>query len=549
MTPSASLRRLTLRRILLASATVIAIVAPVAFSADPAPTATLTLRPHCSEGTTPCPTFTVVDPETMRTPPLANNATLDMDLVANNPNQRKISRVRTWLQYNSAVLEGTTIDAGSGLPTATPGEKDFSATDGLIKIEVSATAGQEPTTQEVVVARIQLRVKTIPQTNTDVLSFYDVQASGHTRILAAREAGEPEDILTQTPGSLLIAFQASAGASSSATSAASGSGTSTSSVSSGSGQAVSSANDDGTAGSGSSSVQQSSAASGASSVSTGPICGNGLLETGEECDDGNFLAGDGCAVNCRREVIASSSASSSATSLTGSGNLLPDGSTCGSHTVCLSGLCSGGVCRGDVLKVEDGGACNAATQCIGGSCVNNRCGISASSSSHSSSVSLPAGKTAFTLLQVRNVRITTEGTSLYVAWDPLISSQLKAYNLYYGSTTGRYLQRKTISAESTSMAIRGLPEKTTYFVAIRGLSLTDEETAFSQEVSVEVGNPKTSTAPLTGDLLATRKPVTVPGETGTPSVIVLLLTLSAVIGTAFATRRQTLAITSPAHSR
>lgn len=132
---------------------------------------------------------------------------------------------------------------------------------------------------------------------------------------------------------------------------------------------------------------------------------------------------------------------------------------------------------------------------------------------------------------------------MYVAWDPLTSSQLKAYNLYYGTTTGRYIQRKTVSGDSTSMAIRGLPEKTTYFVAIRALSAQDEESAFSQEVAVEVGNPKTSTAPLTGDLLATRKPVTVPGETGMSSVITLILTISAITGTALASRRQIVALT------
>jgi len=206
------------------------------------------------------------------------------------------------------------------------------------------------------------------------------------------------------------------------------------------------------------------------------------------------------------------------------------------------------VCRGDILKVEDGGACTASGHCVSGLCTSNRCAPHAASSS-STSVVPPVSGTAFALLQVRNVRITTEGTSLYVAWDPLASSQLKAYNLYYGTTTGRYIQRKIVSGDSTSMAIRGLPEKTTYFVAIRALSLQDEESAFSQEVAVEVGNPKTSTAPLTGDLLATRTPVTVPGETGMSSVITLVLLISAITGTALASRRQMVALTTSPRSR
>jgi len=528
---------------------------PSALTADTtAPT--LMLRPHCATGVSPCPTFDVLDPDTLRTSPMNKGDNLHMDLVVLNPGKRKISRVRAWIQFNASVLEGAGISAGDLLPTAVPGELAFSPSDGLIKIDVSAVTDQEPTGETIEVARMLLNIKSIPQTNSDVLSFYDVQVTGHTRIVAKKDNGESEDILTQVPGSLLIDFSPQQNSSSSAaqsngnTSSAStdsqssidtehpaaGSSTSTSTASATSSNGVSL-----------SSISSSftSMAASSSVASATPICGNGLLEAGEECDDGNFLAEDGCSVNCTLEIASSSSAPvSSVASMSSTSNGQPDGTTCGSHADCNSGLCGGGVCRGDILKVEDGGACNTPIQCLSGNCTSNRCSVASSSVG-----STQESGTAFTQLQVRNMRITTEGTSLYVAWDPLVSSKLKAYNLYYGTTSGRYIQRKTVSAESTSMAIRSLPEKTTYFVAIRALNQNDEESAFSQEVAVEVGNPKTSTAPLTGDLLKTKNPVTVPGETGIPSIFALILTLSAITGTVLASRRQVVALAVPPRSR
>jgi hypothetical protein len=104
-------------------------------------------------------------------------------------------------------------------------------------------------------------------------------------------------------------------------------------------------------------------------------------------------------------------------------------------------------------------------------------------------------------------------------------------------------------------AIRALPLDTTYYFAVRGVNLTNEESAFSKEVAVTVGNPRTSSSPLVGQIRGeglpppthplargTRAPTApLPGETGIPSTIVLFLTLSAVIGTSFALRRQLIA--------
>lgn len=136
---------------------------------------------------------------------------------------------------------------------------------------------------------------------------------------------------------------------------------------------------------------------------------------------------------------------------------------------------------------------------------------------------------------------------MFLAWDALQSSQLKGYNVYYGTTAGRYIQRKTVDAGTNGLAIRALPVATAYYFAVRAVNVSDEESAFSQEVAVTVGDPTTSTAPLApGDVSPIENPLggnlngdtPVPGATGGPFWVVLLVMASAVIGTFLAFRRQ-----------
>lgn len=197
--------------------------------------------------------------------------------------------------------------------------------------------------------------------------------------------------------------------------------------------------------------------------------------------------------------------------------LLPNGARCTENSQCASGICGSGICVPDLL------------------------GTTGEESTD--------GRTAFSLLQIRNLRATTDDSSIFLAWDHLRSSQLKAYNVYYGTTSGRYIQRRTIDKSENSIVLRSLPEGTRYFLAVRGLSTQNEESAFSKEVSVVVGDPSSSTSPLLdgmiprgsnpiGSVSDSGGAITVPGETGAPSVLLLFIILSGVIGTTFASRRQ-----------
>ena len=163
----------------------------------------------------------------------------------------------------------------------------------------------------------------------------------------------------------------------------------------------------------------------------------------------------------------------------------------------------------------------------------------------------PLSNTHFSLLQVQNLSATTEGSSLYIAWDPLASAELLGYNLYYGTTSGEYIQKKSLDAGTTNTTLRTLPVGKTYYLAIRAVSKTEQESAFSQEISITVGDPKSSTSPLSANIARrdgtpTKSPLppgTLPGATGSASTLALLLLASAGIGTIFAFRRQLIATT------
>lgn len=178
--------------------------------------------------------------------------------------------------------------------------------------------------------------------------------------------------------------------------------------------------------------------------------------------------------------------------------------------------------------------------------VSSEAASSAPSSTAVSSVAVSSAAssvatTVFTLLQIQGLRVTTEGSSVFLAWDALPSSELLGYNVYYGTVSGRYLQRRGVDKAATTLTLRALPVGVTYYFAVRGVNAAGQETEFSQEVGVSVGNPSTSTSPLAANTRPTATPGTngsVAGDTGPTSVMAILLALSAVAGTFLAFRRQ-----------
>lgn len=506
---------------------------------------TLVLRPHClvgyeadnavlREGGDPeqirCPSFSIEDPQTLKTPDLAVGDIVDLDIVVENPDGKELTRVRAWLSYDPNVLHGDQITLSEGFPVVTPGESDFSESEGYAKIEGSVEGGG-PNDLQVFVARVQFTVlKTTP--GGTVINFFDVQSGGHTT--AVTGTGEEEEhLISREPGALHVVFLEEEAATSVTATTAS-------------------------AATSSSAASSVSSAASAASV-TVPAPGAQLLSDGEACITDNQCRSSRCI----------SGICQGATPLAG-------GASCGSDAQCASGQCKDNTCTATAplpapvsssatstsALAAVGAACQSNKDCTSGLCISNVCIPSLDSQRQNvpAPVTTPAIPTAadnsaFALLQVQNARVTTEGSSVYLGWEGLNSSQLKAYNVYYGTTTGRYIQRKTVESSVKSLAIRSLPIGTTYYFAVRAVNLADQESAFSQEVAVTVGDPKTSTAPLAAGSIPDdgpgKNPVqgsvtgnggSVPGATGIPSIALTLAALSAVIGTGFASRRQMIAV-------
>lgn len=231
----------------------------------------------------------------------------------------------------------------------------------------------------------------------------------------------------------------------------------------------------------------------------------------------------------------------------------PDPNGCVRDEDCENGSCDAGQCIEELSLLDNGANCAVDIDCKSSLCGSGICIPSLTDAPPRSTNPNqgPDERTAFSLLQIRNLRITTDGSSVFLAWDPLQSSQLKANTVYYSKTSGQYMQRRTIDKSENSLTVRSLEIGKRYYFAVRALSKQDEESAFSREVSIVIGDPDSSTAPLVPGSISAgpgKNPVAnilneevltpVPGETGLPSAVVLFLIGSAVIGTSFASRRQ-----------
>ncbi|MEK7563787.1 MAG: cohesin domain-containing protein, partial [Patescibacteria group bacterium] len=179
---------------------------------------TITLRPHCllgyeddntvlKDGGDPeqirCPSFSVEDPQTLKTPDLQVGDILDLDIVVENPEKKDIARVRAWLAYDPNILQGDLIEIAEEYAVVTPGESDFDTTEGYAKIEASSE-GSGADDLQIFIARVQFTVlKTTP--GGTVVNFFDVQTGGHTSVVTGKDE-EEEHLINHEPGALHVLF-------------------------------------------------------------------------------------------------------------------------------------------------------------------------------------------------------------------------------------------------------------------------------------------------------------------------------------------------------
>jgi hypothetical protein len=162
----------------------------------------------------------------------------------------------------------------------------------------------------------------------------------------------------------------------------------------------------------------------------------------------------------------------------------------------------------------------------------------------------------FARLQVQGLQVTTDsgnaGNNVYLRWQELLDPRISGYNLYYGTVSGQYIQRRTVSAQTTGITARGLPAGKRYFFAVTAFNTSEQESDFSYEVAVVVSDPGSSTAPFTivatpdedggrdgGTLPGSVTPGKgVPGQTGMPLLFIPILLILASLSAVFFRRKK-----------
>ncbi len=159
----------------------------------------------------------------------------------------------------------------------------------------------------------------------------------------------------------------------------------------------------------------------------------------------------------------------------------------------------------------------------------------------SSTPTVPLPDDGFSRLQPSVLRVTTEGDTAYLLWAKVEDPRVRGYNIYYGTVSGRYIQRRTVDASSMGVTIRGLPPGKRYYFALTAFSAVEQESEFSYEVAVVVGDPASSTAPFDISAMGERPPELppigenggVPGESGLPLTALALALALALSGSIF----------------
>ncbi len=165
----------------------------------------------------------------------------------------------------------------------------------------------------------------------------------------------------------------------------------------------------------------------------------------------------------------------------------------------------------------------------------------------------PGGQTpvitdpGFALLQPQGLRIMTEEDKVYLIWSKLDDPRVIGYNIYYGTVPGHYIQRRTVSTATTGVTVGNLPIGKRYFFAVTAFNASGQDSEYSFEAAVTIGDPTSSTAPFTladgggdsplGGSVIGSGTDHVPGGTGLPlRALFAVIAISAVI--AFFIRRR-----------
>ena len=128
-------------------------------------------------------------------------------------------------------------------------------------------------------------------------------------------------------------------------------------------------------------------------------------------------------------------------------------------------------------------------------------------------------------------KATTGNNYIFLIWDQDENSDIKGYNLYYSTTSGRYIQRRPVG-NVNQYELDTLENGKTYYLAITAYDYLDRETDYSDEVRITVGDSSSSSAPILISREDYLQKVPAQPENG-PHIFLLITLISIAAGAGF----------------
>lgn len=132
------------------------------------------------------------------------------------------------------------------------------------------------------------------------------------------------------------------------------------------------------------------------------------------------------------------------------------------------------------------------------------------------------------LLRPHELKISTGNQYAYLQWIPSEDSKVKGYHIYYGTKSTKYMHRKNVGGVN-SFYLNDLQNDARYYFAITGYDIQGNESDYSDEETIIINHPETSSSPIITIPTDIRK-----AETGPETLFILIPALIAgIIGFIF----------------
>lgn len=99
------------------------------------------------------------------------------------------------------------------------------------------------------------------------------------------------------------------------------------------------------------------------------------------------------------------------------------------------------------------------------------------------------------LATASDLKLSTDGNKVELQWSEANDARLRGYYLYYGKTPGLYTRRKTLD-QMNRFIFDNLNVGETYYFALTTYDANGNESQYTNEVAVIVGEPLSATHPL-----------------------------------------------------